>query len=101
MNGMSELLLNPITIIGTLLAVTFISMGYLRHLGVKHALSEKNKIKPYKVSSPYTLGTTPAATPAASTLKPAESTTEPHKKIFRQLGSTGHTYEEKVGYIWE
>lgn len=103
MSQMSQLLINPITIIGTILAFIFISMGYLRHLGIKHAAKDKDRVKPYKIGDPFHPAAPPSSAPPEASPPPTPSLdAEPvQKKIFRQFPGAGQPQENKDGYIWE
>ena len=106
---MSDLFLNPITIIASLLAAFFIIMAFVRHSITKRTRGGRRASdRPNRVADPYTLPP-PAPPPAPSpTLQtPAHPSTDakPPAKIFRQFGhpqpTSGGTTSAPSDYIWE
>lgn len=99
MNIVQDLFLNPVTIIGAILAVMFISMGYLRHLGTKRSRKEKElDVRPVNVTDPF-MAHPPAPKPRPSippTIEPARP-----ERTLRQFGNVNPTPDEKSGYLWE
>ena len=95
MNNLRDLFLNPITLIGLILALIFIAMGYSRHWGIKRAHAERERdIKPIKLSDPY--AQSGPVTPPLTVLNPP-----PPDRTFRMFGKSGAMHNEKSGYVWE
>lgn len=109
MNNLRDLFLNPITLIGLILALIFIAMGYFRHLGIKRAHAERERdIKPIKVSDPYAQSgpVTPPLTvlnppPPPPPASPPRLSSPPPDRTFRMFGKSGAMHNEKSGYVWE
>jgi|GEM_PF-1314205 hypothetical protein len=107
-----ESFFGPVTVIAVLLALFFIAMAYLRHLGVQRARTQKTSAtaKPWQVANPYTASETLVSTAAApATLAPPSAATkaasDPSRSVFRQFGSVGAGTaapdDRTPGYVWE
>ncbi|MBP7276057.1 MAG: hypothetical protein KBA51_07625 [Kiritimatiellae bacterium] len=104
MNNLQDLFLNPITLIGIILALIFIAMGYFRHLGIKHAHEERNRdIKPVVVSNPFSFpNSSAAAHPTSQSPVPQQTkSSPPSERTFRLFGKGGTVQHDKSGYVWE
>ena len=112
MTHLTELMLNPITIIATLLALFFVLMAVRRR---RHAASPSARAKtdssnkPYHVVNPYgppsQVDADTSATAPRNTLTPPE-TKPPTRRVFRQFGQSAlhpdmKAPNKKSGYVWE
>lgn len=112
MTQFTELLLNPITIIASFLALFFILMAVRRsrHAARPASRSEDEASdKPYRVANPYTLPllpTTPAPAPALRDTLTAPSPSPPTPRVFRQFNQSVlhpnmNPPNDQAGYVWE
>lgn len=112
-NALSDLVLNPVTLIALGLAAFFSMMAFMRSRESRRkekALGRDPSAKPYRVADPFA----PPQAPPAATLPPATLTPHPHSatsddnshKFFRQFGPTpdgsgGAAPTQTSGYLWE
>jgi hypothetical protein len=103
----TELLLNPITLIALTLAVFFSVMAFMRSRESRLKEREGAAAKPYRVADPYSAPQPPPATSFATpTLAPTPPSGDPDNphKFFRQFGPTpdgSGSPVGPVGYVWE
>ncbi len=103
MNALKDLFLNPVTIIGAILAIMFISMGYLRHLGTKRSRMERERdVLPVKVTDPFVApAKTPKPVPSSPPPGPAPAEPDSPERTLRQFSGSGPAPSDKSSYLWE
>ena len=108
-----ELLLNPVTIIATFLALFFVLMAVRRSRHAARPSShpkDEGLDKPYRIANPYVLSPPPAApappTPSLDDTLTAPKPPAPARRVFRQfnqsvLNPDMNPSSDQTGYVWE